>query len=63
MNAILTGMEAALLRSMGLSEPKIEQRGRDYIAVMVRPSGKTIEALGRDPEQATRNVIKLAVRR
>jgi hypothetical protein len=63
MNAILTSMEAALLRGMGLSEPRVERSGRDFVAVIVRPSGKTIEALGRDPEAATRNVIKMAVRK
>jgi len=77
MNAILTNMEAALLRSMGLSQPTIERiemvRMADgslelapkleYRAVIVRASGKTIEALGNSSEDATRKVIRLAVSR
>jgi hypothetical protein len=67
MNAILTGMEAALLRSMGLSEPVVEPvKGAarlEYRAVILRPSGRTIEALGNSSEDATRKVIRLAVSR
>lgn len=65
MIATLTSMEAALLRSMGLSKPVIEPvRGAarlEYRAVILRPSGKTIEALGSSSEDATRKVIRLAV--
>ena len=64
MNAILTSMEAALLRSMGLSEPRIEaiNNGRlEYRAVIVRPTGRTIEALGNSSEDATRKVIRIAM--
>jgi hypothetical protein len=67
MNAILTGMEMALLRSMGLSQPSVEPvKGAarlEYRAVIVRPSGRTIEALGNSSEDATRKVIRLAVSR
>lgn len=65
MNATLTSMEAALLRSMGLSQPTIEPvKGAarlEYRAVIVRANGRTIEALGDSSERATRNVIRLAV--
>lgn len=75
MNASLTGMEAALLRSMGLSQPEVypveliqfpdgsleAPRRLEYRAVIVRPSGNTIEALGNSSEDATRKVIRLAV--
>lgn len=63
MNAILTSMEAALLRSRGLSQPEItlDRDKWEYRAVIVRQNGRTIEALGRDAETATRNVIRMAV--
>jgi hypothetical protein len=64
-DAILTGMEAALLRSLGLPTPKIEDLGddrREFRAVIVK-GDKRFEALGSSPDAATRNVIKLVVRR
>lgn len=65
MEAILTTLEAALLRSMGLSQPTIEPvKGAarlEYRAVIVRDNGRTIEALGDSSERATRNVIRMAV--
>lgn len=65
MNAILTSMEAALLRSKGMSQPEVtlDRAKWEYRAVIVRPSGHTIEALGRDAEDATRKVIRMAVNR
>lgn len=68
-DAILTGMEAALLRGHGLPAPKVEPmydvvRDRtDYRAIIVRPSGGRVEALGSSPDIATRNVIRLAIGR
>lgn len=64
-SAALTTMEAALLRGLGLTDPKVDlvrtEPREEWIAVIVRPSGNTIEALGRDPEDATRRVIRMAV--
>ena len=66
-DAALTQMEAALLRGMGLSTPKVDllktEPREEWVAVIVRPSGAKVEALGSSPDHATRNVIKLAVRK
>jgi hypothetical protein len=63
-DAILTGMEAALLRARGLPTPKVDllDNGRDWVAVIVREE-RRIEALGSSPEAATRKVIRMAVER
>lgn len=61
-DAALTGMEAALLRGLGWSLPKVEPvNDREYRAVIVRGEHKA-EALGSSPDMATRNVIKVVVR-
>ena len=71
-DAILTGMEAALLRSLGLPSPKVEPVYRsdewewdapirEYRAVIVTET-RRVEALGSSPEAATRNLIKMVVR-
>jgi len=60
-DAILTTMEAAWLKSMGMSAPKIEALpDRDYRAVMIIGE-RRVEALGTTPEGAARRVIRMAV--
>ncbi len=67
MDAILTNMEAALLRSLGMAAPKIEPLSdsygyaREYRAVIVTGT-RRVEALGSSPDIATRNLIKMVVR-
>jgi hypothetical protein len=64
LTAKLTSMEAALLRSLGMTAPVIEPvRGArlEYRAVIVRQNGRTIEALGHSADDATAKVIRLAV--
>lgn len=67
MDAILTGMEAALLRSLGLPIPKVEPLkdefgyAREYRAVIVTET-RHVAALGSSPDIATRNLIKMVVR-
>jgi len=70
--AIVTTMEAALLRSLGLPLPTIEPVYRsdewewdapirEYRAVIVTET-RHVAALGSSPDIATRNLIKMVVR-
>lgn len=65
-DAILTTMEAAWLKSMGMSAPKVEPLKdefgytREYRAVMLIGE-RRVEALGTTPEGAARRVIRMAV--
>lgn len=67
LDAILTSMEAALLRSLGMAAPKIEPLNdeygyvREYRAMIVTET-RRVEALGSSPDIATRNLIKMVVR-
>ena len=61
-DAVLTTMEAALLKAQGYSTPKVEQlNAREYRAVIIRGEHKAA-ALGTSPDHATRNLIRLVTR-
>lgn len=57
----LTSMEAALLKSRGYDLPRVEKRGGDFVAVAIRGTARA-EAIGRNPESATRHLVYLIAR-
>lgn len=58
---------AAMLRGMNLTVRNVAQVRTDprpeFVAVLVKPNGHRVEALGRDEDDAVRNAIKVVVRR
>ena len=62
--ASLTTLEQAMLAAQGISQPRVEELGkRSYRVIAIRTSGAKVEALGASPEDGTRNLIKMVVRR
>jgi len=62
-NAVLTTMEAAMLKARGYDAPFIiRNKDNEYVAVVMKGGDKSA-ALGSSPDAATRNLIKLLVRR
>jgi hypothetical protein len=61
--ASLTTMEAALLRSRGMSAPTVslDRKSWTYTAVVIRPSGKPVSAIGPSAADATSKVLRLAL--
>jgi hypothetical protein len=62
-NAVLTTMEAAMLKAREYETPFIiKNKEGEYVAVAIKDGDKAA-ALGSTPESATRNLIKVLVRR
>ena len=56
-----TVMARQMLASRGYTEPRVEKRGREYVAIAVK-GPFTAEALGYTEQDAARNLVVMVMR-